>query len=186
MAVAVAEAAAVPMSAARVLAIAAMVFAASLPSVAQPTLAVHVVLGDTVSPRVVYQAKDAQAARRWHDAAQLWQVALLANGSAAEHWQSYGHALFNSGRYREAIGAYQRGLQLGGTNVDDALWNVARSYAQLGNRKQTLRWLEQSLARGGRTRSDISAEPMFRRFARDAGFRALLAKTSVVILTMEV
>lgn len=186
MAVAVAEAAAVPMSAARVLAVAAMMLAAPWPSVAQPTLVVHVVLGDTVSPRIVYQAKDAQAARRWNDAAQLWQSALLADGTSAEHWQAYGYALFNSGRYRESIGAYQRGLQLGAPEVDDALWNVARAYAQLGNRKQSLRWLEQSLARGTRTRSDVSAEPMFRRFARDARFRALLAKTTVVVLTVDV
>ncbi len=133
---------------------------------------------DTVYRGIVYRAQDAVAARRWRDAALLWQAALLTNADAGEHWHAYGQALYSTGRYREAIGAYQRGMQIGARQMDDALWNVARSYAQIGNRAQAIRWLEQSLARGVRTRRDVSAEPVFRRFARDERFRALIAETS--------
>lgn len=173
------------MSIVRLLAAAAMIVAALPPAGAQVSLVARVLRTDSPYPAMVSRARDAQAERRWHDAAQLWQAALLENDDAAEHWESYGLAQFNSAQYREAIASYQRGMQLGARNADDALWNVARSYAQLGNRKQVVRWLEQCLARGVRTRRDVRAEPVFARFARDVGFRALMAEVPTATITAD-
>lgn len=165
---AVAETAAVPVSTMRLMAATvAMLIAAPRAPLAQAALVsatshVHVMSGDSAYRGMVFRAKDALSARRWRDAAQLWESALLTNAENGEHWHAYGRALYNSGRHKEAIGAYQRSMQLRAGNIDDAMWNVARSYAHLGNRKQALRWLEQALARGRRTGTDVSAEPVFR------------------------
>lgn len=176
---ALATAAALPMTTARLLAAAAMLIAAPRAPMAQTELVVrterasttvvmsvtkhgYTTSADAVYRGIVYRAQDALAARRWRDAAQLWESALLENAETGAHWHAYGQALFNSGRYREAIGAYQRGMQIGAGSVDDAVWNVARAYAHLGNRKQAARWVEWALARGGRTYRDVKDEPVFR------------------------
>jgi tetratricopeptide (TPR) repeat protein len=53
-----------------------------------------------------------------------------------------GHALFDAGRYKEAAASFERAMQAGVARPHEAAWNVARSYAKLGNRKQALRWAE--------------------------------------------
>jgi tetratricopeptide (TPR) repeat protein len=55
---------------------------------------------------------------------------------------SEGHDLFAAGRYKEAAASFERAMQLGVDRPHVAARKVARSYAQLGNRKQATRWLE--------------------------------------------
>lgn len=53
-----------------------------------------------------------------------------------------GHALYDAGRYKEAAASFERAMQAGVARPHEAAWNVARSYAKFGNRKQALRWVE--------------------------------------------
>jgi tetratricopeptide (TPR) repeat protein len=55
---------------------------------------------------------------------------------------SEGHDLYDAGRYKEAAASFERAMQLGVARPHEAAWEVARSYAQLGNRKQAVRWRE--------------------------------------------
>jgi len=55
---------------------------------------------------------------------------------------SEGQSLYDAGRYKEAAASYERAMQLGVARPHEAAWQVARSYAKLGNRKQALRWAE--------------------------------------------
>lgn len=55
---------------------------------------------------------------------------------------SEGRELFDAGRYKEAAASFERAMQLGVERPHEAAWNVARSYAKLGNRKQAVRWAE--------------------------------------------
>ena len=55
---------------------------------------------------------------------------------------SEGRSFYDAGRYKEAAASFERAMQLGVARPHEAAWNVARSYAKLGNRKQALRWAE--------------------------------------------
>ena len=55
---------------------------------------------------------------------------------------SQGHDLYAAGRYKDAAASFERAMQLGVERPHEAAWEVARSYAQLGNRKQAVRWQE--------------------------------------------
>ena len=55
---------------------------------------------------------------------------------------SEGQSLYDAGRYKEAAASYERAMQLGVARPHEAAWQVARSYAKLGNRKQAMRWAE--------------------------------------------
>jgi tetratricopeptide (TPR) repeat protein len=55
---------------------------------------------------------------------------------------SEGHELYDAGRYKEAAASFEQAMQLGVERPHEAAWNVAQSYAKLGNRKQAVRWAE--------------------------------------------
>lgn len=109
-------------------------------------------------------------------ASELWQESLFdSNDTIASHWSAYGEALYQDGRHRESIGAFQRAMQLGMDQPGDAALSVARAYARLGNRKQALRWVERALDLGGPSRDSIRDEPAFEQYRDDRSFRDLVA-----------
>jgi tetratricopeptide (TPR) repeat protein len=93
---------------------------------------------------------------------------------APEQWVARGHELYAATRYRESIAAFERALQLRVDAGADGAWNVARAYAQLGNKKQALRWLTHARQMGFRNEHAIRNEPAFDKFRDDARFRQLV------------
>lgn len=69
------------------------------------------------------------------------RLAVLTNEQAPEDWYAYGRALYKAEKYRDAIGAFQRALQLG-VRSPDVSTQIARAYAQLGDERQAQRWTE--------------------------------------------
>ena len=120
----------------------------------------------------IARAERAYAAGRWTEAASLFQSALdPADDSPAYRWE-LAQALFNARRHREAIAAYERALQLGVGDPATGAWQISRSYAIRGNRKQALRWLAHAIAVGF-TGEVVRAEPAFSRYHDDSRFVAL-------------
>ena len=118
----------------------------------------------------VHRRRRPQQSRDWSRAAARWQDALLGNDAAPEDWNSYGDALYNDGRHRESIAAYQRAIQLGVEHPDVAALNVARAYAHLGNRKQALRWVERSHDLGGASPDGVRDDETFEKHRDDPAF----------------
>jgi tetratricopeptide (TPR) repeat protein len=93
-------------------------------------------------------------------------------------WFALGHSLYHARRYRESVSAFERGLQLRGDGAPAAAWNIARGYAQLGNRKQTLRWLTHARELGFRDDRSTRDEPAFDKFRGDPGFNETVSPSS--------
>jgi tetratricopeptide (TPR) repeat protein len=93
---------------------------------------------------------------------------------SADEWFALGNELYAASRYRESIGAFERGLQLRAHGAADGAWNVARAYAQLNNRKQALRWLTHARQLGFRNEQAIRDEPAFDKYRDDARFREIV------------
>ena len=67
---------------------------------------------------------------------------ILSSSRHPDILMSEGHDLYDAGRYKAAAASFERAMQAGVARPHEAAWNVARSYAKLGNRKQALRWAE--------------------------------------------
>ena len=93
-------------------------------------------------------------------------------------WFALGHRLYGESRYRESVAAFERGLQLRADGAAIGAWNVARGYARLGNRKQTMRWLTHARELGFRDHRATREEPAFDRFRDDPGFKETVTPSS--------
>jgi tetratricopeptide (TPR) repeat protein len=103
---------------------------------------------DTAYMHTVQRARLASRRGEWNDAADLWRDALLTDDHVAQHWVAMGDALSGAARYREAVAAYQRAIQLDGRFTREGTTRVARAYARLGDDRQAVRWLELALRAG--------------------------------------
>ncbi|HEV7990194.1 MAG TPA: tetratricopeptide repeat protein [Gemmatimonadaceae bacterium] len=128
---------------------------------------------DSTHELVVRRAREAQREREWSRAAELWRSALLLDERVAEHWIAMGDALSGAQRYREAVAAYQRSIQLDPRSARRGTRMVARAYALMGNDKQAVRWLEQTV-RAGAVLDDLLADELFERYRAEPRLRMLL------------
>ena len=105
---------------------------------------------DSIHSLTVLRARSAARAGEWNQAAELWRDALLIDERSASDWIAMGDVLLHAERYREAAAAYQRAIQLDARVTAVGTRGVARAYAQMGNDRQAVRWLEQALRLGAR------------------------------------
>jgi tetratricopeptide (TPR) repeat protein len=96
------------------------------------------------------------------------------SAEAPKQWIARGYELYAASRYRESIAAFERALQLRADAGADGAWNVSRAYAQLGNRKQALRWLTHARQLGFRNEQAIRNEQAFDKYRDDTRFRELV------------
>jgi tetratricopeptide (TPR) repeat protein len=134
-------------------------------------------LTDSSRASILKRAELAYAARRWTEAAQLYQWGLEDDRSPTYRWQ-LAQALFNARRHREAIAAFEHALQLGAGEPAVGSWQIARAYAQQGNWKQALRWLGHAVEAGFDAREATTQEPLFEQFRGDPRFSALTDSTA--------
>ena len=102
-----------------------------------------------------------------------------------EQWFALGHELYAATRFRESIAAFERGMQLRAEGASNGAWHVARAYAQLGNRKQALRWLTHARQLGFHDEQAIRDEPAFDKYRDDARFRELVTPSTCVLCRRE-
>ena len=128
---------------------------------------------DSTHDLVVRSARVAARAGEWSLAADLWRNALLMDERVADHWIAMGDALSGAQRYREAVAAYQRSIQLDPRTTRASTLRVARAFAMMGNDKQAVRWLEQAL-RSGTTPAELWSEELFARYRYEPRLQTLL------------
>jgi len=93
-----------------------------------------------------------------------------ADATGADRWIAMGDSLSAAERYREAVAAYERSIQLDVRVASTSTRRVARAYALLGNDKQAVRWLALSL-RAGVAAEELLADPVFERYRGDQRLR---------------
>ena len=121
---------------------------------------------DSMRASTVRRARNAARDGAWNDAADLWRDALLIDEGNGADWLALGDVLLHAERHREAAAAYQRAIQLDARLTERGTRSVARAYAQMGDDRQAVRWLEQALRLGVRP-AELWSDESFRRY-RDA------------------
>jgi tetratricopeptide (TPR) repeat protein len=118
---------------------------------------------DSIRAGMVHRARNATRDGAWNDAAELWRDALLLDARHGEDWLALGDVLVRADRHREAAAAYQRAIQVDARLTERGTRGVARAYAQMGDDRQAVRWLEQALRLGTRP-AELWSEESFRRY----------------------
>jgi tetratricopeptide (TPR) repeat protein len=130
---------------------------------------------DSARSLAVLRARRAARDGEWNQAADLWRDALLIDDRTAAHWLALGDVLLHAERYREATAAYQRAIQLDARLSGVGTRGVARAYAQMGNDRQAIRWLEQALRLGARP-GELLGDESFRRYREEPRLRGALRR----------
>ncbi len=105
------------------------------------------------SPSLAGPPEDAAAARRlfadqkWEEAAAAYQALVEANPYNGQHWQNYGFAVHQLGRYEESLAAFQESLELG-YQVETSTYNICCAHARLGQVEEALDWLQKAMDAG--------------------------------------
>ncbi len=118
-------------------------------------------------------------------AAGAWERLAGAYPDDGYNWAELAHASLHSGRWREAIGAYQRARESGVMRPFIADISIAQAHAQLGEKDEAYRWLERTLADGIEDRRLLEREPLLQPLAADDRFRALLGDPPARQLTRD-
>jgi tetratricopeptide (TPR) repeat protein len=116
------------------------------------------------------------------------QHPLVEVGVVPSDWTDHGRALAAVKRHREAIAAFERALQSGGSPPEQLAWRIARSYAEIDNKKQAVRWAERASDLGFDVREPIRRAPEFAKYLDDPRVEQLLkpldvSKGRVAVLT---
>jgi tetratricopeptide (TPR) repeat protein len=127
---------------------------------------------DSIHSASVLRARRAARDGEWNQAADLWRDALLIDQRPAAHWLALGEVLVHAERYREAAAAYQRAIQLDARLTGVGTRGVARAYAQMGNDRQAIRWLEQALRLGARP-DQLWGDEAFSRYRNEPRLRGV-------------
>jgi hypothetical protein len=94
------------------------------------------------------QANEKTANKLWDEAIPLWEKIVAANPINGEFRLQLANARYNAKDYKGAITAYEKAFELRANRHYNAAYNVAASYALLGDKQNALAWLEKSLAAG--------------------------------------
>lgn len=123
----------------------------------------------------IARARSATRDGDWNEAADLWRDALLIDDRIGVHWVMLGDVLSNAQRYREAIAAYQRAIQRDARLTRTGTRRVARSFARMGNDRQAVRWLEQTL-RLGVSPAELWDDEAFERYRHDPRLQVMMKR----------
>src|ERR1700687_4900452 len=110
---------------------------------------------------ILHSARLKTGSKQWADAARAWQSVVASNSVNGGYWEKLAEAHFNNGNLKEAILAFEQVLKLGGYCFRaESAYNIARSYASLGEKEQSIIWLQNAFAEGFRDLNQLSRDPM--------------------------
>ncbi|HYN88579.1 MAG TPA: hypothetical protein VER55_08610 [Ardenticatenaceae bacterium] len=133
-------------------------------------------------------AEERTGASAWEEAAALWTQVVEINPTQGTSWARLGQARHRARQYRQAIPALERALHLG--PFPDLVeydynhrwapaYDIARCYAQLGEKEQALAWLRRALELGYRHRATIHQDEALQLLHDDERFRELAGSVNV-------
>jgi tetratricopeptide (TPR) repeat protein len=93
------------------------------------------------------------------------------NDDEEEDWYARGMRQHKRGHYKDAIAAFQKAIDAD-QRADDASYNIACDYAQLGDVEHAVEWLKRATEEGADAESMVGSDDDFDPIRRDAKFRA--------------
>jgi len=120
------------------------------------------------------RAQSKTDAKEWGEAAALWEKAVAANPVNGSFWNNLAMAHYNAKDYRRAITAYEKVGALGDNSPANIAYNIACSYALLGEKEAALKWLEKSVDLGFADLRHVQTDTDLNALHDDARFKQLV------------
>ena len=114
-------------------------------------------------------------AKEWSEAAALWEQIVQVNPVQVRFWKNLADTLYQSRNYRKAISAYEKMIELRGGFPARSAYNIACSYALLGEKGTALKWLEKSFDMGYRDLQDAQTDGDLQSLHNDPRFQRIVA-----------
>jgi len=81
-------------------------------------------------------------AQKWPEAAKAYEAITKGEPQNGRAWFRLGWAFHAMGNFEQAVGSYQRAVEIGGNPI--AMYNLACSYARLKDKDKAFEWLNKS------------------------------------------
>lgn len=126
------------------------------------------------APSAALQEADALfGSQKWADAARAYEAITKAEAANGRAWYRLGVALHNLGRYQQAVEAYQKALGI--NQIPVGMYNLACSYARMGEKEKAFEWLTKALKAGFAQVALLKTDADLASLRDDARFTELLA-----------
>jgi len=130
-------------------------------------------------PSLETRAGEKFTAQQWSEAAALFARLTEINPHQGRYWNQLGQARLRAADYRGAIQAFEKTLELGAGYPFNAAYNIACSYALMGQKAEALKWLEQSLEMGYRNLQQVRTDENLKALHSDLRYIKLAALDDV-------
>lgn len=124
---------------------------------------------------LLHLAETKTAAKQWGEAAALWEQVVRVNPVEVRFWKQLADTSYNAKNYRQAIPAYTKVIELRGGFPANSAYNIACSYALLGDKESALKWLEKSFVMGFRNLPGAQTDTDLQSLHDDLRFQKIVA-----------
>jgi len=131
------------------------------------------------------QAQTKTAAKQWNEAAALWGKVVAANPVNGDYWIELADARYKLKDYKNAIPAYEKAFEFKAGNYYNSAYNIACSYALLGDKQNALIWLEKALVAGFEDLADARKDADLQSLRDEPRFKKLVAAEDVSKMSRE-
>jgi tetratricopeptide (TPR) repeat protein len=142
-------------------------------------ISVNLSLAQTLAVSPEVQAADTLfQAQKWEEAAKAYDVIIKAHPENNRAWYRFAYSLQATGKYNEAVEAYQK---IAANNNPTVLYNLACSYARLNNKDKAFEWLTKAINAGFIQTAQLNTDTDLASLREDARFKdvqTLLAKAA--------
>ena len=144
--------------------------------------------------RLVDAAEMKSADNDWAAAGELWEQVVAQNPVDGNHWDRLAEALYGSGDFTGALGAYQQVQQLGvsrrlsvsdTTLPGEVAYRLACCYANLGDEERAIDGLATALSGGFRDLKRPRQDELWRALRADPRVRQLLGVVEAEAMSRE-
>ncbi len=111
--------------------------------------------------------------QNWANAAKAYQAIIEREPNNGVAWFRYAHCLHSLGKYEEAVKAYLRTVEI--NKHPHAPYNLACSYARLGDKEKAFEWLMRALQTGFNQPEQIRIDEDLASLRTDARFKEVVA-----------
>ena len=125
-------------------------------------------------PDLDKQAGSYFMAQDWGNAVKAYEALTTSNPRNGRYWYRLGFALHSLGKYKDAVEAYTRSVEIGGNPT--SMYNLACSYAQLEDREMAFKWLGKSTEAGFSSVEQLVSDEDLAGLRHDVRFDALVTQ----------